>query len=145
MSTHDWSVIEAELLKEITMSIFHNGQALIVTTRGPGKLHLLSYQNNAQGVNVVGSTQTSSSGVTRFLISFSHHYERFAFHWDGAGEAVYGLGNGLERKPVGRNWQQASFIAWGSASITSSDVTAIARAATNRDNATTCFIIPDLV
>lgn len=126
------------------MSIFVNGQCLIVTTRGPGKLSLLTYESNNGGVNVNGSLSTESAGVTRFLISFSHNYTRFAFVWNGTGEAVYSIGTGLERKPVGRSWSQASLVAWGASTVTTSDVTSILPSAVDRTNVTTVFIIPDL-
>ena len=126
------------------MSVFLSGHALVVTTRGVGKLHLLSYQHNASGVNIVGSVSTSNTGVTRFLISFSHHYERYAFYWEGAGEAVYSIATGLERKPVGRSWARASAIFWGDLNtVSTADVGAIAATATDRTNATTIFRIPD--
>jgi hypothetical protein len=125
-------------------SIFANGQCLIVTTRGPGKLSLLTYQSNNGGVNVNGSLSTNNAGVTRFIISFSHNYERYAFIWGGSGEAVYSIGTGLERKPVAKSWSQASMVAWGATTVTTADVTNIAAAAVDRTNVTTVFIIPDL-
>jgi hypothetical protein len=127
------------------MTIWSNGQAIIVTTHGPGRLHLLSYQNNARGLNTVGGIRTTSNDTTRFLISFSHHYERFAFYWDGAGAASYAIGASPDRKPVGRSWQQACYVPWGASTVSTADVGTIASSALNRDNVTTCFIIPDLL
>jgi len=126
------------------MPIFQNGQCLIVTTRGPGKLSLLSYQGPPNS-DANGSLSTTSTGVTRFLISFSHCYTQFAFYWDGAGEAVYSIGNGLERKPVEKSWAQASHVAWGSSVVDTANVTVVAAAALDRTNDTTVFIIPDLI
>jgi len=125
--------------------IFSHDQCLVITTRGPGILYLLSYQNNAKGSDVVGSKTTDQAGVTRFMISFSHHYERFAFMWEGKGEAVYGIGTGLQRLPVGRSWDQASAIPWGSATVNTADVKSIVAGAVDRTNLTTCFIIPDQI
>ncbi|KAF8637198.1 hypothetical protein AX16_010857 [Volvariella volvacea WC 439] len=125
--------------------IFTTGNELVVITRGPGNLRLLSWQNNAGGTNTVGAIPTSNAGITRYLISFSHHYERFAFYWDGAGEAVYQIGNRLERRPVGRNWNSASTVNWGAAEVTNTNVAGIAEGAVNRDRVTTAFIIPDSV
>jgi hypothetical protein len=93
--------------------------------------------------SVVGAMRTNASGITRWLISFSHRYEKFAFIWDGQGEGVYQIGNGLERKPVGRRWNVASTAHRGAWDIGIADVSAIVRHATNRDGATTAFIIPD--
>jgi hypothetical protein len=127
------------------MPIFVDGNTLVITTRGVGNLRLFSYQSNAGASNCVGSTLTSNTGVTRFLVSFSHTYERFAFYWDGAGEAVYGIGTGLERKPVGRSWTSASAILWGASMVTTIDATSLLPSALVRDNATTVFIIPDQI
>ncbi|KAK7021907.1 hypothetical protein VNI00_017196 [Paramarasmius palmivorus] len=124
------------------MSIFTNGNTLAVTVRGPGKLHLLSYQSNGKIGNVVGSLATTSQGVTKYIISHSYTFERFAFFFDGAGEAVYSIGSGLARFPVnGKNWKEASLVSWGSASVTTGDVEAEASKAVNRDNMITAFIV----
>ncbi|KAF9465967.1 hypothetical protein BDZ94DRAFT_1252703 [Collybia nuda] len=124
--------------------IFVRGHPLIVTTRGPGKLHLLTHGNpNLPSCN--GSTETKNAGTTRFLISFSHNYTKFAFHWDGAGEAVYGVGSDLTRVPVGRSWSQASLVNWGASTVTTGDVTSALQHALARNEETTCFIIPDLI
>jgi hypothetical protein len=125
-------------------AIFVNGQCLVVTTRGPGKLSLLTYQSNSGGVNVNGSLSTNNPGVTRFLISFSHNYTRFAFMWGGSGEAVYSIGTGLQRQPVGKSWTQASYVPWGATTVTTADVTSILPSAVDRTDDTTIFIIPDL-
>ncbi|KAK7040684.1 hypothetical protein VNI00_009590 [Paramarasmius palmivorus] len=61
------------------MSIFTNGNTLTVTVRGPGELYLLSYQSNAQLGDNIGSLTTASEGITKFVISHSYTYERFAF------------------------------------------------------------------
>ncbi|KAM6493666.1 hypothetical protein JOM56_010027 [Amanita muscaria] len=127
------------------MAIFADGQCLIVTTRGPGTLNLLTYNPITSTLqNCNGSLSTTSTGVTRFLISFSHNYQSFAFMWNGAGEAVYSIGTGLQRTSVGRNWSQASLVEWGSSTVTTADVTGILPSAVDRTNLTTIFIIPDL-
>jgi hypothetical protein len=129
------------------MSIFTNGQGIIVSARGPGKLHLLTFKSIVSGAgDVVGTITTAPSTpdkVTRFIISFSHNYTKFAFFWDGAGQAVFGKGQDLVRQPLGNSWNVATTVDWGSASFTTQDVRAIATSATNRDNETTCYIIPD--
>ncbi|KAF8656489.1 hypothetical protein AX16_002508 [Volvariella volvacea WC 439] len=125
--------------------IFHTGSELIVITRGRGNLHLLSWQSNGGIRNHVGAIPTENSGTTRFLIGFSHTFERFSFFWDGQGEAVYQIGNRLERKPVGKNWHSASTVNWGSSEVTNTNVTGQVESAVVRDRATTAFIIPDNV
>jgi len=125
--------------------IFRNGNGVIVNAKGPGKLHLLTYGGISANLgNVVGSVGTTNSGITRFLISFSHNYTRFAFYWEGAGEAAYGTSESLARYPVAKNWDNAVVIHWGSPSFTSGNVNAEVNKAVGRDNQTTVFIIPEL-
>jgi hypothetical protein len=64
--------------------------------------------------------------------------------WGGSGEAVYSIGTGLERKPVGKSWSQASLVAWNATMVTTADVTSFVSTAVDRTNMTTVFIIPDL-
>jgi hypothetical protein len=116
----------------------------VVTTRGPGKLSLLTYLSDNGGANVNGSLSTNNVGVTRFLISFSHNYRRFPFIWEGSGEAVYSIGTGLERKPVGKNWSQASVVVWTTNTVTTADVNSFLAQTVDGTNMTTLFIIPDL-
>jgi len=124
-------------------AIFTTGQCLVVTTRGPGKVHLLCYQNNSGPYVTVGSTPTTNAGVTRFMISFSHSFEKFAFYWDGTGEAVYGIGTDLRRSPVGKSWSKASLVAWGATTVTTADVTSFVPQIEN--TVCTCFVIPDKI
>ncbi|KAK7017560.1 hypothetical protein VNI00_018574 [Paramarasmius palmivorus] len=123
------------------MSIFVYGNTLTVTARGPGKLHLLSYQSNAKLGNNVGTLETTSQGITQFVISHSYTYERFAFFFEGDGDAVYSIGSGLVRQPVGKNWKGASLVSWGSQSVETGDVDGIASKANNVDNMITAFIV----
>ena len=127
------------------MSIFTPGNELIVISRGPGALSLLSWQNNAGGSNVVGAIRTTNAGLTRWVISFSHHYERFAFIWQGGGQAVYQIGRKLERTPVGTRWENASTVNWGASTVTTTNVSSIASSAVNRDELTTVYAIPDTI
>jgi len=130
------------------MSIFHNGNGIIVNAAGPGKLHLLTYgPESSHGVgshNIVGYVETFASGVTRFLISHSHTYNRFAFYWEGNGEAVYGAGESLIRMPVARNWRAATCVERGASFFTVHDVRGEAAKATIRNGQITAFIIPEL-
>ncbi|KAH6911701.1 mucin-binding lectin 1 [Coprinopsis sp. MPI-PUGE-AT-0042] len=94
--------------------IFTSKKQLTVITRGPGALSLLSWDNtyNAKDATV-GAVRTTNAGLTKWLVSFSHNFQHFALKWNGEGEAVYQIGNGLERKPVGRDWTSATTIRWG--------------------------------
>ncbi|CAK5280988.1 unnamed protein product [Mycena citricolor] len=127
----------------MSVTAFRQGGAVIVVTRGPGNLNLLSYSSNAKIQNHVGATNTNNSGVTRFLISHSYTFEQFAFHWDGQGEAAWSIGNGLVRQPVGKGWNAAVNIQWNGPTSGSLDVSGQVSSAVNRDGAVTCFIIPE--
>ncbi|KAH6907682.1 mucin-binding lectin 1 [Coprinopsis sp. MPI-PUGE-AT-0042] len=125
--------------------IFTPKKQLTVVTRGPGSLSLLNWDNprnaNAQEA-VIGSVATTNAGLTRWVVSFSLDYLQYALKWEGEGEAVYQIGKGLERKPVGRNWTSATTIRWGASAATTQDVSARASRAFPRDE-TTIWIIPD--
>ncbi|KIK00628.1 hypothetical protein K443DRAFT_7479 [Laccaria amethystina LaAM-08-1] len=127
------------------MAVFVNGQTLVVSAVGPGKLHLLSYESNGGLPNHVGYLPTSKTGETRFLISHSYTFTKFAFFWEGSGEAVYGIGTSLVRQPVGTSWDSASLASWGSPTITTANVTSQLTSALTCDNQITAFIIPDLI
>ncbi|KAH6907688.1 mucin-binding lectin 1 [Coprinopsis sp. MPI-PUGE-AT-0042] len=91
---------------------------------------LLTWENNHNCPRVVGAVPTTNTGLTRYMLSFSHNFLHFAFKWDGEGEAVYQIGSGLERKPV-------------ASSVVTEDVSAHVSGALNRDGRTTAWIIPD--
>jgi hypothetical protein len=125
-------------------TIFRNGNAVIVNAKGAGKLHLLSYSSNSGVTNHVGYIETTASGLTRFVISFSYTFTRFAFYWEGTGEAVYGAGDSLARYPIATSWDNAIVVEWGSSSFTSGDVQAEVKKTVVRNNSVTAFIIPEL-
>jgi len=125
-------------------TIFRNGNGVIVNAKGPGKLHLLSYGSNAKLQNHVGYIETTASGITRFIISFSYTFTRFAFYWEGSGEAAYGASDSLARYPMAKNWDNAAVVVWGSSSFTSADVKAEVATAVVRDGVVTAFIVPEL-
>ncbi|KAF8881498.1 mucin-binding lectin 1 [Infundibulicybe gibba] len=124
------------------MAPFLNGEGVLVTARGPGKVHLLSYQSNGKITAHIGATTTNNTGITRFLISHSYTFERFAFYWEGEGEAVFGYGQSLVRTPLGKSWKEAAMISWGQ-NLTTGDASANVAGAVNRDGAVTCFILPE--
>ncbi|KAI9507838.1 mucin-binding lectin 1 [Russula earlei] len=77
------------------MAIFVNGQSVNVTTWGPGHLYLYTGGSNVGAPSCVGGTATTNEGITRYIISFSHNFTKFAFYWAGQGEAVYHIDNHL--------------------------------------------------
>ncbi|KAJ7982862.1 hypothetical protein DFH06DRAFT_1171791 [Mycena polygramma] len=130
------------------MSAFINGSGVLVTARGPGKIHLISYASNAHLPNHVGTiaaTATAQSDETRFLISHSYTFTQFAFYWEGSGEAVYSIGEQLLRQPVGNSWAKSVAISYGGKAAATSDVSSQVSSAVKRDNEVTCFVIPRLI
>jgi len=123
--------------------IFFDGSGVIVSARGPGKVHLLSYGSNANLPGHIGTITTTSSGITRFIISHSYTFTKFAFYWEGQGEAVCGKGQDLVRQPVGRGWDAATNVNWGGTDFSTQNVQSFTTSAVPRDNQVTCFIIPD--
>lgn len=126
------------------MSVFYNGNGIIVNAKGPGKLHLLSYGGKTGSHNIVGYVETTSIGVTRFLISHSHTYNCFAFYWEGKGEAAYGAGNSIIREPVASSWKAANTVEKGASSFITHDVRGEVAHATVWNGEVTAFIIPEL-
>ncbi|KDR69481.1 hypothetical protein GALMADRAFT_1352495 [Galerina marginata CBS 339.88] len=126
----------------MSASFYRYGEGVIVATRGPGSVHLISYESNTLPAHI-GKITTSSPGVTRFLISHSYTFTKFAFYWDGNGEAVCGKGQELGRQAVGKSWETATCADWGTSEFVTKDVTAFTASALPRDNGVTCFIIPD--
>lgn len=125
------------------MSVFRGDNCLTVTTMGPGKLTLLTYGGSS--ANHIGAKSTNNSSKTRWMIGFSHNYTRFAFIWEGKGEAVYRVGSSLVTTPVGTSWTAASLMDWGTGKITRADVSSNILGAIERNNATTFWVIPDTI
>ena len=123
--------------------VFDNGQGIIVTTHGQGKLHLYSYgQPGTPGV--FGYLATSKSGTTKFIISHSYGYTKYAFFWHGPGKAEYRIGGNPKTHPVGRSWSAASWVKWGHKEVSVLDVSPEYFAgATNVKDQITCFVIPE--
>lgn len=127
----------------MTTPIFSYGRGIIVSAKGPGKVHLMSYASNASITSHIGSITTDRPGVTRFIISHAYTFDKFAFYWEGSGEAVCGVGEDMSREPVGKSWKAATYVGWGEKSFSTKDVESSTTSAVNRDNLVTCFIIPD--
>jgi hypothetical protein len=124
--------------------IFRSDAQVSLITRGPGAISLLTWGSNTPTTpSIVGAIKTSETGLTRWIVSFSHNFNDYAFKWDGPGEAVYQIGNGLERKPVGRSWSAATTLHWGATSLVSEDVSTRVTSAVTSDGITTLWIVPD--
>ncbi|KAF8583519.1 hypothetical protein K439DRAFT_1634353 [Ramaria rubella] len=122
------------------MAVFTNGQGILVTTHGPGKLHLYSYGGPLPGV--FGTTSTTRSGISHFLISHSYNFTKYAFYWEGKGSAQYHYG--AQKGEVGRSWNNASWNLWGNTYVEPLEVSPnYFEGAVNRDNAVTCFLLPE--
>ena len=90
--------------------VLANGRGIMVTTHGPGKLHLYTYISTKPGVGGhYGFLETHSPGISRFVIGKSYDYTHFAFFWDGKGNAQYSVGDLPQKHVVGHNWATSSF------------------------------------
>ncbi|KAJ7748872.1 hypothetical protein B0H16DRAFT_1725263 [Mycena metata] len=125
---------------------FRNGNGVLITTQGPGRVHLISYASNHQLENVVGTIGTHNSGVTHFMISHSYTFTGFAFYWDGSGEAVFTIGDQPQTlcQPVGSSWTKAVNIMYGGHPTLNTDVSKEVPSAVERSGYITCFKIPNL-
>ena len=122
--------------------IWAHGQPVIVTVTGPGKIHLLTYNTSMNHPTMVGTVEARPQGTTRFLVSHSYGFFKYAFYWDGSAEAIASYGP-VNRFTVGKGWNEAVCIDWGSSNFTYNNVATDAAAAS--ENATvTCFVIPEL-
>lgn len=124
--------------------IFFDNNTLTVNALGPGTLYLLSFHSNPTNNPpfVVGHLEsTATDNSVRYLISFSHNYNQFAFYWSGAGPANYTVSKTLVSGPVGKNWSQASSVGWGDPNVGTRDVTSFVPTAIDRGNVTTLYII----
>ncbi|KAJ7042113.1 hypothetical protein C8F04DRAFT_994421, partial [Mycena alexandri] len=123
---------------------FISGNGVLVTSRGPGKVHLISYASNAGLPNHVGTITTANDGETRFIISHSYTFTQFAFYWEGTGEAVFSVGDQLVRQAVGNGWNKAITVPYGGQPAVG-DVSGQVSSAVQRDNEVTCFIVPAFI
>jgi len=89
-----------------TDAIFDNGNTILVTTEGPGKLHLFSW-GSTWSQKRTGFVETKRAGKSRFVIGFAYGYTNYAFYWEGEGKAEYRTSNDKTRHPVGNSWKQA--------------------------------------
>jgi hypothetical protein len=119
------------------------GKGIVITTRGPGKVHLLSYANNSGTSPHKAITTTSRKGTTRFVISHTFNFTKFAFYWDGASQASCTTGEDTGTVPVGTGWNAATCVTWNSYSFTTENVSSDVSRALDRNNLITCFILPD--
>lgn len=96
--------------------IFHDGNAIIVTTEGPGKLRHFSYgSGNMQSRS--GSVATTRHGVSHFVIGFSYTFPRYAFIWEGNGKATCCTSFNRQEHPVGKSWSDACLVEYGHPAI----------------------------
>ncbi|KAF8521659.1 hypothetical protein JB92DRAFT_2785602, partial [Gautieria morchelliformis] len=105
--------------------IFEDGEAILVTTHGPGNLHLYTYAaSNGEG-GVHGSVHTSRSGVSNFIIPYSYNYTQYAFYWDGDGKAECHIGWKSDPKTYpmeGKGWENSSWVMLGDTEVSVHDV-----------------------
>ncbi|KAK6978092.1 hypothetical protein R3P38DRAFT_2720330 [Favolaschia claudopus] len=126
---------------------YTNGIAPIVTVRGAGNLHHLSYGSDGGIVNCVGImpapvAANDTNTVTNFLLGFAYSFEGFAFYWDGAGSAFWRIAGSPFTEPVGTSWSAATGVPWGSQIILGLNVQSEVAKAANEDNEVIVYIIP---
>ncbi|KIJ53145.1 hypothetical protein M422DRAFT_85738, partial [Sphaerobolus stellatus SS14] len=94
--------------------VLSQGRGILVTTHGPGQLHIYTYFAQKPGGPLIpgghlGFLQAHSEGISRFIIGKSYNYTHFAFYWHGKGHAEYSVGDLPQKHRVGRNWATSSF------------------------------------
>ncbi|KAF8521657.1 hypothetical protein JB92DRAFT_2889918 [Gautieria morchelliformis] len=130
--------------------IFFNGDALLVTTHGPGNLHLYTYGDVPERKKVgayYGSVHTPRSGVSNFIITYSYHHIKYAFYWDGEGKAechVRWNSNPKTYPVAGKGWSQSSWVKMGDTEVSVLDVSpSYFSGASNAGNKVTCYLLPE--
>jgi hypothetical protein len=125
-------------------NVFASTAQLTVVTQGPGSLSLLSWGSSWDAkAGAVGAVKTNKTGNTLWVVSFSHNYLHFAIKWSGEGKAWYQVGEGADRKAVGRDWKTATTIHWSNRVIVTEDVSAQVATVPVRYEFTTIWIVPE--
>ena len=73
------------------------------------KSHFYSY-GGANLLGYLGFIETTKHGVSHFVIPYSYAYTEFAFYWHGKGKVKFRIGEQPQRKPLRRNWNEASWL-----------------------------------
>lgn len=128
--------------------VFKDGRGILVTTHGPGKLHLYTYFPDASAKNIAtgyqGALETHNHGVTRFMIGKSYTFTHFGFYWEGHGQAEYSVGPLPEKHKVGRSWSDSSFFNTTYLGVLPVEITPPYFAGSvNLNGNITCYRIPD--
>ena len=125
------------------ITFFIGQDTLYVHAWGHGKLFLLSYDPNVAELqpHVGGKATPNKVGPTDYVLGFSHYFRKFAFHWEGPGEAYLRVGTHPELIPVGKSWEEATVAPFGGSSVSTENVKSIVATAVVRE-ATTTFIVP---
>ena len=128
--------------------VFSHGEGILVTTDGPGKLHLYTYgASNPKLVYLPGQfgfVETTRNGVSHFIISHSYYFTKYAFYWDGKGPAEFRIGQRPEKKHVGKDWNHSSWLKLGDKDIWPLEVSPnYFQGAVNKRNQITCFLLPE--
>jgi hypothetical protein len=108
---------------------------------------LVVYDPDLSGLRsaLVGGKSTTVSGISRWVVSFTHDYLSYGIIWEGSGQAVYSIGNSLETKAVGRSWTQATYIHWGDSFPSTKDVSGALGGATRIGDSPTIYYIPQAI
>ncbi|KAF8487889.1 hypothetical protein JB92DRAFT_3019892 [Gautieria morchelliformis] len=127
--------------------VFGNGDGILVTTHGPGNLHLYTYGAINGWPGIYGSVSTPRRSVSHFIISHSYNFTKYAFYWDGEGKAECTIRVSSDPKtyPVtGKSWGESSWVKWGDTEVSTLDVSPDYFAgAGDVKQFITCFLIPE--
>ena len=130
----------------MSTGLFRGQSTLLVHAWGQGKLHLLSYDPNVTQLtpHVGDKSTTNSVGPTDFVIGFSHYFRKYAFYWEGDGDAYLRIGTSPDLIPVGKSWATATSAPFGGDGVSTTDVSSLVGGAIVREEATTVFVLPSL-
>lgn len=109
-----------------TMSgVLQGLNTLMLMTSGSGTLYHISYGSVLGYANTHRSKTINATGENRWVVGFSYTYNKYAFIWEGSGEATYRVGTGLSAFPVGRSWNNATTVNWDSPIVSNADATSL--------------------
>jgi len=110
----------------MTGPTFQGLNTLLLMTIGSGTLSHISYQTLPGVDNVLQAKSITAMNETRWVLGFSYYFQKYAFIWEGEGEATYRVGDSVQTVPVGRSWNNATIVTWNSPVITNGDVSPLA-------------------
>ncbi|KAH6911706.1 hypothetical protein BKA70DRAFT_1099230, partial [Coprinopsis sp. MPI-PUGE-AT-0042] len=89
----------------------------------------------------VSAVKTTNAVLMRWGVSLIHNYLQFALKWaqGGEDEVVYKVGDGLERKSIGRNWSSMTMTLWSASASATEYISLKYTSVVARDELTTVW------